>query len=231
MKRKNESGSIALEASIVLTLFIFFIVAIYSFFAVFEARGKISSNLLQTAQSLSLDPYATDKIYVDFDDKDNDSLLTFLTSFGLKSTVSDDRFVTTDEEWYAAGNAKDNKELEKAIKNRFVAYLTSDGSEDEAEALLRKYKITDGIDGLDFEESTVDSDGLLTITLKYKLKYLFDVPTINLPPLEFKQSVAVQLWKKKSANYDSIKATEPTNATSAPGSSGGGFGRGGGRSG
>ena len=56
-KRRMEQGVIALDASVSLTLFIFFILLIYSLFLVFQAQHRIAFALIESSQSLSLDSY------------------------------------------------------------------------------------------------------------------------------------------------------------------------------
>ncbi len=199
MRRNNQSGSIALEASIVLTLFIFFVLALYSFFKVFEVQGKITSTLLQCAQSLSLDPYNIDRTGASFDDKE-DSVLDLLVDFGIDKCSAGEEYVTTSDAWYKdATDAKTNEALATAIEDRFFAYLTFDGTEED---LLNKYKVENGVDGLDFSESNIDSEGNLNITVKYKVNYIFDCPTIDLPPFEFKHTTSVHLWRDTEVKYE-----------------------------
>lgn len=58
---KKERGSLSLEACVVVTMFMFLILFIYSFFIVFEAQNELSHVLLSTTNSLSLDTYAAEK--------------------------------------------------------------------------------------------------------------------------------------------------------------------------
>ena len=57
-----EKGLLSLEASIVVTLFMFMMLFLYSFFIVFEARNEMAHVLLSTSNSLSLDSYEIDKL-------------------------------------------------------------------------------------------------------------------------------------------------------------------------
>lgn len=210
MKRQNsQSGAIAIEASIVLTLFIFFVITMYSFFMVFEVQGKISSTIIQSAQSLSLDSYSTDRTHAEFGDKDS-PLLKLLTSFGIEKSVKSDGYITTSDGWYKTEcTATTNAELAEVIKARFIAYLTNEGTETAADELLKKLKVENGISGLDFSESSIDSEGNINIVVKYKVNYVFDCPTIDLKPFEFSHKTTSHLWRDAEVKYVA-PATEVT---------------------
>lgn len=209
MKRKSQNGAIAIEASIALTLFIFFMLALYSFITVFEAQGKVSSALFRCMQSLSLDSLMIEKNYVNFTDPDNDSILKLLTSYGLKNSIQNKMYVSDNKDAFAESNAKDNPELASLVKDRFTAYLTSEGTVDAADNLLNMLNVDGGLDGLDFSESKIDSNGILTINVKYKVNYIFDVPTVNIEPMEFNQGSAIKLWKEKSTSFTRDSEDDP----------------------
>lgn len=209
MKREKNAGSITLEACIALTLFIFFVISIYSFFMVFEVQGKVSTALLQSSQSLSLDSFGLDKTNVDFSEEDSD--LSFfkliIDKIGMQKMIKDDKYVTRNKQWYKKDlKASECPDLLNAIKNRFIAHLTDEGTVDAARSLLKTFKVEDDIDGLDFSESELKGNKL-TVRVKYKVKYIFDCPTVNLEPMEFSQSTTVNLWRAKSANYDPEEAS------------------------
>jgi hypothetical protein len=202
-KQSNSSGTIAIEASIALTLFIFFVLALYSFFAVFEVQGKVSNAVFQSSQSLSVDPFAIDKTYVDFDEEKSLNAIAFLIDkLGMQKSVVHDKFVTKNNKWFQnSGKASNNKELARVVKNRFIAYLTADGTESAAEALLKKYRVHNGLKGMNFNDSQIDSDGNITVCVKYQVDYVFDCPTIGIPPMTFKQSSLSHMWREKSVKY------------------------------
>lgn len=114
-------------------------------------------------------------------------------------TNSDNGF-TDYRQWYkdateddGAGNKKLSNTFSEVIKERFVAYLTS-GKLSDANEILKKYKVKNGIDGLDFSGSYVDSSkGDLYLKVKYTLEY--DYNPFNLSGLEFEQSACSKLWK------------------------------------
>lgn len=84
-------------------------------------------------------------------------------------------------------------DLEKAIRKRFVAYL-SGGNTAQAERILKRYKIVGGVDHLDFSGSYISS-GKLYVSVKYEIEYTFN--TFKVPgqkPLRFEHTACSKLW-------------------------------------
>ena len=61
-KIKSEKGLLSLEACIAVTIFIFMMLFLYSFFVVFEVRNEMGHVTLATANCLSLDEYENDAL-------------------------------------------------------------------------------------------------------------------------------------------------------------------------
>lgn len=219
MKRlKNQNGLLSLEASISLTMFIFLMLFLYSYFVVFEARNVMAQAALAATNSLSFDTYQTDKTH-------NDGLAEVIAS----NWKSNSPFYTTSEwyenkdslstKWngniYAPGSSaianvnneetKDedfsdeygnfayvSSEFEDVIKTRFFAYLTGSSDTDEINKYLEKYHIVGGMNGISFADSRI-VDGDLYIVVTYKLDYEFDV--MDLLNITFTQSACSKLWK------------------------------------
>jgi hypothetical protein len=189
-KLKNQNGVIALEASLVLTLFMFLILTLYSFFAIFEAQSKVGHALIESTQSLSLDPYATGALdWGEFPGSVSD----VITHFFMKGSVENGKFVTTSK-WYTdATTASDSESLNSVIKNRFVAYLAN-GEEADANALLLRLHVENGLKGVSFRESKIDNDGNISVVATYKVNYMFDYKLFGLKPMQFKQTTKSKLW-------------------------------------
>lgn len=176
---KNRTrGLLSLEASIALTIFIFLMLFMYSFLVVFEARNQIGHVLLTTADSLSLDAFATDTL------GDDSSLKGILYGIYTNHTESNGTF-TENSKWY------DDENIEDIVKTRFIAYLAG-GDYDEANKILEDLNIVDGIDGLDFSNCSI-SDGELTLDVKYNIEYEFQV--FSFDEMTFSQSCCSKLWK------------------------------------
>lgn len=189
--RKNENGVISLEASIAVTMFIFLMLFLYSFFPVFEARNEMGHLVLSTANSMSLDIYSTENL-------GNSGNLSQIV-YGLYRLIAEDNtdFVSM-AEWHndssvttESGETEISATLEDAIRDRFVAYLT-DGESENAEALLKRYHVVGGLNGLDFSGSYIADDNLY-VKVKYKLKYEYSV--FGLGTIEVEQSACSKLWK------------------------------------
>lgn len=170
---------LSLEASIALTLFLFLMLFMFSFLVVFEARNQIAHVLLTTTDSLALDAFANEA-------PQDDTLQDILYGLYGASTNSEGTY-TDSSKWYDAEDA----ELQKTIRDRFVAYLAG-GSTDKADEVLRSLHIVDGLAGLDFSDSHV-KDGELFVVVKYKLEYEFQV--FGAGDLQLQQSCCSKLWK------------------------------------
>lgn len=207
----SEKGLLSLEASIVVTLFMFMMLFLYSFFIVFEARNEMAHVLLSTSNSLSLDSYEISKL------KSSGDLSQLLTQIYGGLNGDSDGFVSnnrwTDMKVYEVDGNKWNGDIYfpssegleaddydnsavyssvfgNEIKDRFFAYL-SGGYESDVEATLKRLHVKGGKDGLDFTGTHL-SDGNLYLSLKYTLEYEYKIP--GLEDMTFQQSVCSKLW-------------------------------------
>ena len=106
-------GSITLETSIVLPIFIFIFLFIYGLFSVVSAQNQMTHALVQSSKSLSLDSYLTENV---------DSAAEAGTNFwgGLSDLVLDivrlnnNEYFSSSTDWYKA----DNQNIE-VIRKRF----------------------------------------------------------------------------------------------------------------
>lgn len=191
MKRefKTERGVLSLEASIAVTIFIFFMLFLYSFFIVFEARNEMAHVLLATTNSMSLDPLQTEKL------DGTDDLSSIIYKVYSLISHEDNGFIDdtswANEDVNASTISLNSIRFKQLIKERFVAYLAG-GDEEEANKILERYHIVNGLDGLDFSGSYIDS-GNLYISVKYTIKYEFNM--FNLGMLDMEQSACSKLWK------------------------------------
>lgn len=114
----------------------------------------------------------------------------------------EDVYVGWDKSIYVPGSTsgssqgKISSELEKAIKERFVAYL-ADGDEEKADELLKKrYHVHDGLNGISFAESHIKS-GKIYVVIHYKLDLEYSGVLIGSSGenfIEFEQSACSKLW-------------------------------------
>ena len=62
--RNKEKGSVTLETTIVLPIFLFLFLFLYGLFSLVNAQNQITHALVQATKSMSLDPYLSSKIDV-----------------------------------------------------------------------------------------------------------------------------------------------------------------------
>lgn len=158
--KKINNGSLTLEAAIVVPVFISLMLFINGLFVLFMGQQILSHTLIQSAKSMAFDPY----VYQRVSENDEDQLADMFVD--IFSFVSGD-YVST-ENWYEEGF----EGLDEVIKARYIAYLR--GTRSNASLLIEEIGVKDGLDGLDFSESTID-DGILTIKMKYTQEFIFNV--------------------------------------------------------
>lgn len=176
MRNKANSGSISLEASIIVPMFIMLMLLINGLFIMFMGQQIMTNTLVQSAKSLAFDPYSTQRVR----DGASSSLMEMFTDI---FSVIGGEYTSTDD-WYT-----DTDDLEDVIADRFAVYLRKD--RDAAEKLLDSIGVENGIDGLDFSGSKVE-DGVLTICLKYNQEYIFN--TFGFASFERNITVQVKLF-------------------------------------
>ncbi len=172
----------SLEASIVVVIFLFLMLYLYSFFIIFEARNMIGHCLLSSADSVSFDTYASDKV---MDGEGLSNIYGALYGIGKDLGLSDEKGFTS---W----NERDENTAE-VVKERFLAYLSGNGKEQgEAEKILKRLHIVGGVGGLDFSGTEIKDDKLYA-TVDYSIEYTFQV--FGLKSLHMRQSCCSKIWK------------------------------------
>ena len=181
---KSQRGSVTLETSIILPIFLLLFLFIYGLFAIVAAQNQMTHALIQSTKSLSLDSYLTENV---------ESLPEEGLNFwgGLEHMVIDIVRLNNDENfssrnnWYTSDGGGN-----QIAKERFVGYLAG-GDENKAEEKLKGMGIVDGLEGIAFE-TKVEGE-VLTVTIKYKIQYWFDFLGMGEIPME--QTIKSRLWK------------------------------------
>lgn len=185
---KSSNGAVTLEACISVFSFLMLMLFISSLFVMFMAQNTTAHTLLQTSQSMSLDAYSAEHIGTGGWGSVSEiavSIADFISNlFGSNNNNST---FTSRQKWYDGTQ----DEIVNMVKTRFIGYL-SGGDATAADEFLKNMNVVDGLDGLDFSESYVDS-GNLYIVLKYDLEYDFNIG--NLKAVEVKQTTCSKLWK------------------------------------
>ena len=186
MRKSNDSnrGSIVLETSIVLPIFILIMLFLYGIFSIVSAQNQMTHALIQSSKSLSLDPYVTEHV---------DSLReakTFWSGLGSMildfSRISNDRHFSSMDDWYNSTEINDSS----MAKDRFVGFLTG-GDDSAAAEKLKNLRIVNGLDGVTFLVVVMGDN--MTITMKYEIQFWFDAFDLGKIPME--QSITTRLWK------------------------------------
>lgn len=177
---ERERGVISIEATIVLTAFLFFMMFLYSLLIMVMAQSAMSTALLRSAQSLSLDSYAVENYY-----GETGLGPAIADFFGLHGSDSTTAFFS-DQKWYAS-----EQTLEAAVESRFYGYLA--GGEAESRERLAAFHITD----LSFDGSLVDAGGDLTLRLTYQLSPAFNF--FGLTSISVEKTACSKMWGDVSA--------------------------------
>ncbi len=188
-KCKKEEGVVSLEACIVLPIFIFLLMFLYGFMVFFSGHQAMSHALIQGSQSLSLDPYASNRLTTSWESTKNGSDLVEAIYAEL---LSSNEYFSSNEKWY--DTSKGTELMHQTVRNRFLGYLVGSGEGDveaRADQKLKLIGVVDGVDGLDFSETKIEN-GVLTITVRYEQEFVFNFQ--GLASFERKQTVSITLW-------------------------------------
>lgn len=190
-KRNGERGLLSLEACISVTIFIFLMLFMYSFFILFEARNVMAHALLATTDSMAKDAYESSN------DTNKTTVIGILESF-YKTHIPNGSDFSDPRDWYTEVSERDaDAEAQMAteqdvFRTRFIAYL-GNGDIDRAERLVKRLKIQGGLEGLDFSKTKVDG-GNLYGSVCYKVDYIFDV--FDSDGLEMEHTACSKIWGK-----------------------------------
>ena len=174
-KLLRERASVTLEAAIILPIFCFLFMALNGVFFVFSAQNQVMHTLVQTANSLSLDPYWNEKIRLE-----NTSVSTILQRF--------ERYAVRDKSFSSAESWHKNETVSSGVlEDRCYSYFTGDGNKLSAYTKLKKLGVVGNM-----ELSGTVNNGDLTLVAKYKMKFWFNL--FKTEPLDLSQKVKVHLW-------------------------------------
>lgn len=184
IRTKKESGVVSLEACIVLPIFIFLILFFYGFMFLFAGEQLVSHALVQSAVSMSLDSYATEKLA---DSSKVDALIQDLLDAALADDAKDkgETSHSSNKKWY-----ENQSTVQKEVESRFVSYLAN-GKKETANKKLKQFGVVNGIEGISFSECKVENN-ILTITIKYKQNYLMDA--FGLLSYDREKTIKQKMW-------------------------------------
>lgn len=174
-KLLRERASVTLEAAIILPIFYFLFMALNGVFFVFSAQNQVMHTLVQTANSLSLDPYWNEKTSVE-------NLNVSIILQNIERSITQDKSFSSTESWH-----KNETVSSGVLEDRFYSYFTGDGNKLSAYTKLKKLGVVGNM-----ELSGTVNNGDLTLVAKYKIKFWFNL--FKTEPLDLSQKVKVHLW-------------------------------------
>lgn len=204
----SKKGSLTIEASIALTMFIFIITIILGFSIVFRAQSLISHATSQASQSLAIESYYRETI----SSSDSAKSLSFLLE--RFSQLLGNENISSADDWYSSlGNSKfgtqnnpiyyyNNTKFYDILKQKFLYAISDDTT--EANQILIDAGIEKGIDGIDFSYSSV-KDSVITVNVKYEVKLPFQF--FGKKSIPFSKSSKTKSFKKIDGQNGYIKTT------------------------
>lgn len=158
---ENKKGSLVIEASIALTTFMFLILFFISFARIYRAQSVISHACFQTSQTMAVESFTREKVGEAGTLGAITKLADFIASLGGNSSSG------ATNSYRSYGEVSN---LTSVIKKEFAYSIAA--SEEEADAKLKKLGVKDGLNGINFSESSIKSSDIM-ISVKYTLKLQF----------------------------------------------------------
>ena len=155
--KKKEQGILTIEASIVLTLCVMFMLFLFSFARVYNAQSLVSHALIQSSDSVALESYLRER-----------------TLTGSETDVIElaNRFMGTTSIKAGSYTSLRSADVYQIAKEKFVYAVGK--SESEADAKLKNLGVKDGLSGIDFSASHVDlgnDDVVVYVTYNIEMQF------------------------------------------------------------
>ena len=189
MKHNDEKGAVTLEACISVITFFMISFIFVGMFYMYYAQRSISHALIQASQSLSLEAYSSKKLQTNDESGMGEAISDLIVSTFNMIVDGDEKFYST-ENWYDDMNF-DDAANQAILKDRFIAYF-SQGNEQEADELLTKLGVADGLAGLDFSASYIQ-DGDLYMIVDYKMNFMLNFGSLS--EFDAQQKTKTKLWQ------------------------------------
>lgn len=174
-KNKNTEGYLTVEATLSLTIFLFFMMFLTNYGQIYMAQNYVTHGLLQTGKMLAMSSYEYEQDTT-FAGAVTD-ILTFL--FGKERDAAEE---SAKVQWkYGSDTDK------KAAVETVLPYGTAANPSEFAEGLKRY-----GINNVVMENAVIDGNDLI-ITTKYEVKLAFAF--FGYEKIEMHQQVRSGLWK------------------------------------
>lgn len=181
---KKEKAALTVEASLTLTMFMFFVLFLLSFNRVYSAQNTVSHATLQAADAVSAE--------------------SMLRANSTEQNIADLLIVSNH---IYAGDTIPASAVEKLTNNNIVEVARKDfiaaiaESEAKADAVLKKYGVKNGISGIDFSGCSYNADtGETIVYVKYTVELQF-------PMLGFKEFPMTKAAKVNNMGKETYTVT------------------------
>lgn len=157
--KKREQGILTVEASIVLTLCVLFMLFLFSFARVYNAQSMVSHAVLQSSDAVALESYLREET---------------LTGSEADVTELANRFMGTTSINAESYTSLRSADVPKIAKDKFVYAIGK--NEAEADEKLKKLGVKDGLAGVDFSGSHIDlGNDDVVVYVNYTIEMQFGV--------------------------------------------------------
>lgn len=161
--KKSTQGILTVEASIVLTLMLLFILFFFSFGRVYRAQNLVSHASLQSVDAVAMESFLRETAL-----QSDAAEIVYLASY-----ITDSAAISSDSlESLRSAN------IPKIAKQKFIAAIAS--SEAKADEKLRSMGVKNGLSGIDFSECKMDlANDDVIVAVKYTIEMQFPVFGFN----------------------------------------------------
>lgn len=157
--RKKEQGVLTVEATIVLMVFVMFVLFLYNFAGVYRAQSTVSHAAIESADAVALESYLREVAF----ESDPQEVIYLASKLGGSSTLD-----------ASALESLRTADLPKLAKEKFIAAIAK--NESEADNKLKQLGIKDGISGISFSQCHADLDGdNIIVFVEYTVELQFPV--------------------------------------------------------
>lgn len=157
--KKKEQGILTVEASIVLTLCILFMLFLFSFARVYNAQSTVSHAVIQSADAVALESHLREETFT-----------------GSEADVTEmaNRFMGTTSISADSYTSLRSADVPKIAEEKFVYAIGK--NESEADEKLKRLGVKDGLAGVDFSASRIDlgNDDVI-VYVNYTIEMQFSV--------------------------------------------------------
>lgn len=173
---RNSKGYLTVEATISLTIFLFFMLFIMNFAQIYHVQNYVNHGLLQAGKMLAFNSLEYDRENI------IDSAIQLVQDIGIVGEKSSNSRAIEDL-WK-------KEEYAQAVKESFPYCVAA--SPDVANAALLKFGVMEGVDSLNFSGTTVEGKNLIiNVTYDIHLPYV----VFNIERITMHQRVVCGLWK------------------------------------